>query len=189
MQKSDEHRQEKCLGLDILSCWMGTNILQYFFSYWKYKKRKLKNTSFLFSQFAFFIFNINVKNLCFLKQCVLFYDTHSKQTHVCNMIKSFQTHLIQGDGVIYDLFDGHILLVFAGHLQQVDMCSFSPVGQSVHFGFSAMFGFGGRSLARAEKRRWMTSSRRREYALVKTLAKLRWWTLISGKRRGLAFVN
>ncbi|KAF6733760.1 Ceramide kinase-like protein [Oryzias melastigma] len=64
----------------------------------------------------------------------------------------------------------HIIL---GHLQQVDMCSFSPVGQSVHFGFSAMFGFGGRSLARAEKRRWMTSSRRREYALVKTLAKLR----------------
>ncbi|XP_020568536.1 ceramide kinase-like protein isoform X3 [Oryzias latipes] len=60
-----------------------------------------------------------------------------------------------------------------GHLQQVDMCSFSPVGQSVHFGFSAMFGFGGRSLARAEKKRWMASSRRREYALVKTLAKLR----------------
>ncbi|XP_078795816.1 ceramide kinase-like protein isoform X6 [Oryzias latipes] len=64
----------------------------------------------------------------------------------------------------------HIIL---GHLQQVDMCSFSPVGQSVHFGFSAMFGFGGRSLARAEKKRWMASSRRREYALVKTLAKLR----------------
>uniref|UniRef100_A0A3B3IMV1 Ceramide kinase-like n=1 Tax=Oryzias latipes TaxID=8090 RepID=A0A3B3IMV1_ORYLA len=59
--------------------------------------------------------------------------------------------------------------LFAGHLQQVDMCSFSPVGQSVHFGFSAMFGFGGRSLARAEKKRWMASSRRREYALVKTL--------------------
>ncbi|KAK5860944.1 hypothetical protein PBY51_022382 [Eleginops maclovinus] len=64
----------------------------------------------------------------------------------------------------------HIVL---GHLQQVDMCSFSSLGQSVHFGFSAMFGFGGQCLARAEKKRWMSSSRRREYALVKTLARLR----------------
>uniref|UniRef100_A0A3Q2GG90 Ceramide kinase-like n=2 Tax=Cyprinodon variegatus TaxID=28743 RepID=A0A3Q2GG90_CYPVA len=64
----------------------------------------------------------------------------------------------------------HIVL---GHLQQVDMCSFSSNGQLVRFGFSAMFGFGGRSLARAEKKRWMPSSRRREYALVKTLARLR----------------
>lgn len=53
------------------------------------------------------------------------------------------------------------------------MCSFSSLGQLVRFGFSAMFGFGGRSLARAEKKRWMPSSRRREYALVKTLARLR----------------
>ncbi|XP_038153389.1 ceramide kinase-like protein isoform X2 [Cyprinodon tularosa] len=53
----------------------------------------------------------------------------------------------------------HIVL---GHLQQVDMCSFSSNGQLVRFGFSAMFGFGGRSLARAEKKRWMPSSRRRE---------------------------
>ncbi|XP_071336289.1 ceramide kinase-like protein [Trachinotus anak] len=64
----------------------------------------------------------------------------------------------------------HIVL---GHLQQVDMCSFSSLGQLVRFGFSAMFGFGGRSLARAEKKRWMSSTRRREYALVKTLARLR----------------
>ncbi|XP_038575661.1 ceramide kinase-like protein [Micropterus salmoides] len=64
----------------------------------------------------------------------------------------------------------HIVL---GHLQQVDMCSFSSLGQLVRFGFSAMFGFGGQSLARAEKKRWMPSSRRREYALVKTLARLR----------------
>uniref|UniRef100_A0A8C9WVR7 Ceramide kinase-like n=1 Tax=Sander lucioperca TaxID=283035 RepID=A0A8C9WVR7_SANLU len=64
----------------------------------------------------------------------------------------------------------HIVL---GHLQQVDMCSFSSLGQLVCFGFSAMFGFGGQSLARAEKKRWMPSSRRREYALVKTLARLR----------------
>ncbi|TNN25322.1 Ceramide kinase-like protein [Liparis tanakae] len=53
------------------------------------------------------------------------------------------------------------------------MCSFSSLGQLVCFGFSAMFGFGGRSLARAEKKRWMPSSRRREYALAKTLARLR----------------
>ncbi|XP_047226179.1 ceramide kinase-like protein isoform X2 [Girardinichthys multiradiatus] len=64
----------------------------------------------------------------------------------------------------------HIVL---GHLQQVDMCSFSSNGQLLRYGFSAMFGFGGRSLARAEKKRWMSSSRRREYALVKTLARLR----------------
>ncbi|KAM7379980.1 hypothetical protein PAMP_003311 [Pampus punctatissimus] len=65
------------------------------------------------------------------------------------------------------------LHIIMGHLQQVDMCSFSSLGQLVCFGFSAMFGFGGRSLARAEKKRWMPSSRRREYALVKTLARLR----------------
>uniref|UniRef100_A0A3B5MM51 Ceramide kinase-like n=1 Tax=Xiphophorus couchianus TaxID=32473 RepID=A0A3B5MM51_9TELE len=59
------------------------------------------------------------------------------------------------------------------HLQQVDMCSFLSNGQLVRFGFSAMFGFGGRSLARAEKKRWMSSSRRREYAVVKTLVRLR----------------
>nr|XP_020465121.1 ceramide kinase-like protein [Monopterus albus] len=64
----------------------------------------------------------------------------------------------------------HIVL---GHLQQVDMCSFWSQGQLVRFGFSALFGFGGQSLARAEKKRWMPSSRRREYALVKTLARLR----------------
>uniref|UniRef100_UPI003AABF03D ceramide kinase-like protein n=1 Tax=Centroberyx gerrardi TaxID=166262 RepID=UPI003AABF03D len=59
------------------------------------------------------------------------------------------------------------------HLQQVDMCSFSSLGRLVRFGFSAMFGFGGQSLALAEKKRWMPSSRRREYALVNTLARLR----------------
>uniref|UniRef100_A0A3Q3XCB1 DAGKc domain-containing protein n=1 Tax=Mola mola TaxID=94237 RepID=A0A3Q3XCB1_MOLML len=64
----------------------------------------------------------------------------------------------------------HIVL---GHLQEVDMCSFSSLGQLVRFGFSAMFGFGGQSLARAERKRWMPSSQRREYALVKTLARLR----------------
>ncbi|XP_054887822.1 ceramide kinase-like protein isoform X6 [Poeciliopsis prolifica] len=65
------------------------------------------------------------------------------------------------------------LHVVLGHVQQVDMCSFLSNGQLVRFGFSSMFGFGGRSLARAEKKRWMSSSRRREYAVVKTLARLR----------------
>uniref|UniRef100_A0A3Q3XNF1 DAGKc domain-containing protein n=1 Tax=Mola mola TaxID=94237 RepID=A0A3Q3XNF1_MOLML len=64
----------------------------------------------------------------------------------------------------------HIVL---GHLQEVDMCSFSSLGQLVRFGFSAMFGFGGQSLARAERKRWMPSSQRREYALVKTLKETR----------------
>ncbi|XP_061696899.1 ceramide kinase-like protein isoform X2 [Syngnathoides biaculeatus] len=64
----------------------------------------------------------------------------------------------------------HIIL---GHVQHVDMCSFWSLRQLLRFGFSAMFGFGGRSLARAEKKRWMPSSRRRKYALVKTLARLR----------------
>ncbi|KAK7822287.1 hypothetical protein U0070_014386 [Myodes glareolus] len=35
-----------------------------------------------------------------------------------------------------------------------------------------MFGFGGRTLALAEKYRWMSPSQRREFAVLKTLAKL-----------------
>ncbi|KAJ0070620.1 hypothetical protein NL108_016901 [Boleophthalmus pectinirostris] len=53
------------------------------------------------------------------------------------------------------------------------MCSFWTLGRLVRFGFCSMFGFGGRSLARAEKRRWMPSRQRRDYAVVKTLARLR----------------
>ncbi|XP_055086354.1 ceramide kinase-like protein [Periophthalmus magnuspinnatus] len=64
----------------------------------------------------------------------------------------------------------HIIL---GHVLLVDMCSFWSLGQLVRYGFSSMFGFGGRSLACAEKRRWMPSSQRRDYAVVKTLARLR----------------
>ncbi|XP_030199605.1 ceramide kinase-like protein isoform X9 [Gadus morhua] len=64
----------------------------------------------------------------------------------------------------------HIIL---GHLQQVDMCSFSSLGRLLTFGFSAMFGFGGRSLALAERNRWMPPSQRRDYALAKTVASLR----------------
>ncbi|XP_072300280.1 ceramide kinase-like protein [Eucyclogobius newberryi] len=65
------------------------------------------------------------------------------------------------------------LLIILGRVQQVDMCSFWSMGQLVRYGFSAMFGFGGRSLACAEERRWMPSAQRRDYAVVKTLAQLR----------------
>ncbi|XP_052004537.1 ceramide kinase-like protein [Xyrauchen texanus] len=64
----------------------------------------------------------------------------------------------------------HIIM---GHHQPVDMCSFSSMGRLVKFGFSAMFGFGGRMLALAERHRWMPPSQRREFALIKTLANLK----------------
>ncbi|XP_019727473.1 ceramide kinase-like protein [Hippocampus comes] len=64
-------------------------------------------------------------------------------------------------------------VVFSGHVQRVDMCSLRSPGGPPRFGFCAMFGFGGRSLARAEKKRWMPPARRRDYALLKTLARLR----------------
>nr|XP_061799806.1 ceramide kinase-like protein [Nerophis lumbriciformis] len=64
----------------------------------------------------------------------------------------------------------HVVL---GHVQRVDMCSFRRADQPPRFGFSAMWGFGARVLARAEKKRWMPSARRRDYALLKTLAGLR----------------
>ncbi|XP_056144951.1 ceramide kinase-like protein [Lampris incognitus] len=63
----------------------------------------------------------------------------------------------------------HIVL---GHLQQVDMCGFHSLGHLVTFGFSAMFGFGGRSLALAERKRWLPPTQRHEFAMVKTLARL-----------------
>ncbi|KAL0184818.1 hypothetical protein M9458_020514, partial [Cirrhinus mrigala] len=58
------------------------------------------------------------------------------------------------------------------HHQPVDVCSFSSMGRLLRFGFSAMFGFGGRTLALAERHRWMPPSQRREFALIKTLANL-----------------
>ncbi|KAM9803560.1 ceramide kinase-like protein [Syngnathus typhle] len=64
----------------------------------------------------------------------------------------------------------HIIL---GHVQRADMCSLRSAGQPPRFAFAAMFGFGARSLARAEKKRWMAPARRRHYALLKTLARLR----------------
>ncbi|XP_021049384.1 ceramide kinase-like protein [Mus pahari] len=64
----------------------------------------------------------------------------------------------------------HIIL---GHIQSVDVCTFSSAGKLLRFGFSAMFGFGGRTLALAEKYRWMSASQRRDFAVIKALAKLK----------------
>uniref|UniRef100_A0A8C1SII0 Ceramide kinase-like n=1 Tax=Cyprinus carpio TaxID=7962 RepID=A0A8C1SII0_CYPCA len=64
------------------------------------------------------------------------------------------------------------LHIIMGHHQPVDVCSFSSMGRLLRFGFSAMFGFGGRTLALAERHRWMPPSQRREFALIKTLANL-----------------
>ncbi|XP_033900930.3 ceramide kinase-like protein isoform X1 [Acipenser ruthenus] len=64
----------------------------------------------------------------------------------------------------------HIIM---GHYQSVDVCTFSTHSRLLRFGFSAMFGFGGRTLALAEKHRWMPSSQRREFAVIKTLANLK----------------
>ncbi|KAM6946035.1 ceramide kinase-like protein, partial [Aplochiton taeniatus] len=64
----------------------------------------------------------------------------------------------------------HIIL---GHLQPVDVCSFSSLGRLLRFGCSSMFGFGGQTLQRAEGQRWMPPSQRRDYAFIKTLANLR----------------
>ncbi|KAJ8255369.1 hypothetical protein GJAV_G00204100 [Gymnothorax javanicus] len=64
----------------------------------------------------------------------------------------------------------HIIM---GHRQAVDVCSFSSQGQLLRFGFSAIFGFGGRVLALAEKQRWMPPSQRRDFAFIKTLANLK----------------
>ncbi|XP_071418779.1 ceramide kinase-like protein isoform X2 [Pithys albifrons albifrons] len=61
----------------------------------------------------------------------------------------------------------------AGHIQAVDVCTFSTPSKLLRFGFSAMFGFGARTLALAEKYRWMPSSQRKDFAFIKTLADLR----------------
>ncbi|XP_064229354.1 ceramide kinase-like protein [Aotus nancymaae] len=65
------------------------------------------------------------------------------------------------------------LHIIMGHVQLVDVCSFSTTGKLLRFGFSAMFGFGGRTLALAEKYRWMSPNQRRDFAVVKALAKLK----------------
>ncbi|XP_014402646.1 PREDICTED: ceramide kinase-like protein [Myotis brandtii] len=66
-----------------------------------------------------------------------------------------------------------IFIMIQGHIQPVDVCTFSTTGKLLRFGFSAMFGFGGRTLALAEKHRWMSPTQRRDFAVIKALAKLR----------------
>ncbi|XP_059783264.1 ceramide kinase-like protein isoform X1 [Balaenoptera ricei] len=65
------------------------------------------------------------------------------------------------------------LHIIMGHIQPVDVCTFSTTGKFLRFGFSAMFGFGGRALALAEKHRWMSPNQRMDFAVIKALAKLR----------------
>ncbi|XP_004476930.2 ceramide kinase-like protein isoform X4 [Dasypus novemcinctus] len=65
------------------------------------------------------------------------------------------------------------LHIIMGQVQPVDVCTFSTTGKLLRFGFSAMFGFGGRTLALAEKYRWMSPSQRRDFAVLTALAKLR----------------
>ncbi|XP_059250264.1 ceramide kinase-like protein isoform X1 [Mustela nigripes] len=65
------------------------------------------------------------------------------------------------------------LHIIMGHIQPVDVCTFSMTGKLLRFGFSAMFGFGGRTLALAEKNRWMSPNQRRDFAVMKALAKLK----------------
>ncbi|KFP89367.1 Ceramide kinase-like, partial [Apaloderma vittatum] len=64
----------------------------------------------------------------------------------------------------------HIVL---GHIQPVDVCTFSTPSKLLRFGFSAMFGFGARTLALAEKHRWMPSNQRKDFAFIRTLADLK----------------
>ncbi|XP_037252514.1 ceramide kinase-like protein isoform X2 [Falco biarmicus] len=65
------------------------------------------------------------------------------------------------------------LHIVMGHIQPVDVCTFSTPSKLLRFGFSAMFGFGARTLALAEKHRWMPSSQRKDFAFIKTLADLK----------------
>ncbi|KAM6332531.1 ceramide kinase-like protein [Podargus strigoides] len=65
------------------------------------------------------------------------------------------------------------LHIIMGHIQPVDVCTFSTSSKLLRFGFSAMFGFGARTLALAEKHRWMPSSQRKDFAFIKTLADLK----------------
>ncbi|KAM4698170.1 ceramide kinase-like protein [Rhinophrynus dorsalis] len=65
------------------------------------------------------------------------------------------------------------LHIIMGNLQPVDACTFSSNNKLLRFGFSSMFGFGGRTLALTEKHRWMPSNQRREFAVLRTLTNLK----------------
>ncbi|KAI4575252.1 hypothetical protein MJG53_020454 [Ovis ammon polii x Ovis aries] len=68
------------------------------------------------------------------------------------------------------------LHIIMGHIQPVDVCTFSTMGKFLRFGFSAMFGFGGRALAVAENHRWMSPNQRMDFAIMKAL-----WQMIQGQ--------
>ncbi|XP_063789401.1 ceramide kinase-like protein isoform X2 [Pseudophryne corroboree] len=65
------------------------------------------------------------------------------------------------------------LHIIMGNIQAVDACTFSSDDKLLRFGFSSMFGFGGRSLALAERHRWMPPNQRRDFAVIKSLANLK----------------
>ncbi|KAM8934095.1 ceramide kinase-like protein [Pelodytes ibericus] len=65
------------------------------------------------------------------------------------------------------------LHIIMGNIQPVDVCTFSSDSKLLRFGFSCMFGFGGKTLSLAEKHRWMPSNQRRDFAVIKTLANLK----------------
>ncbi|XP_019409646.1 PREDICTED: ceramide kinase-like protein, partial [Crocodylus porosus] len=65
------------------------------------------------------------------------------------------------------------LHVIMGHIQPVDICTFSSPSKLLRFGFSAMFGFGARTLALAEKHRWIPPNQRKDFAVIRSLASLK----------------
>ncbi|XP_053327920.1 ceramide kinase-like protein [Spea bombifrons] len=65
------------------------------------------------------------------------------------------------------------LHIIMGNIQPVDVCTFSSNNKLLRFGFSSMFGFGGKTLSLAEKHRWMPPNQRRDFAVIKTLANLK----------------
>ncbi|XP_030846533.1 uncharacterized protein LOC105440821 isoform X2 [Strongylocentrotus purpuratus] len=64
----------------------------------------------------------------------------------------------------------HIIL---GHLQPVDVCSMYTEEGFLRFGFSVMYGFGSDCLRRAVKSQHVLKSKSAEYAMAKSLVKLR----------------
>ncbi|KAG2459271.1 CERKL protein, partial [Polypterus senegalus] len=76
------------------------------------------------------------------------------------------------------------LHIIMGHRQPVDICTYRSDGELLRFGFSAMFGFGGRTLALAEKQHWMPPIQSREFALMKSLANLSTSSLLSKVNSG-----
>ncbi|XP_054768014.2 uncharacterized protein LOC129275245 isoform X1 [Lytechinus pictus] len=64
----------------------------------------------------------------------------------------------------------HIIL---GHIQPVDVCSMFTEEGFLRFGFSIMYGFGSDCLRRAVKSQHVLKSKSAEYAMAKSLVKLR----------------